>query len=695
MERRRFLKGLGVGAAGVVVSDSSATANIVHPHGMASASFQINIDHSTGGLRSLSHPLDVAKMNWTSSPENAPWREYGLLWGLGYADVGEGLMQRAWWGSPVQIEIATRHMNAIYVVGDLEVTVTRELESHAFSESYRFRNTGKNPLPMSVRDHLGVGIVMPFDDHYTSSQDVQERRAHTHIWCGGASSWVAALRMGGRAPHLGLVVTKGALEAYSVMDRNQTTGSNTRGTFLLHPAIPELKPGETYTIAWTSFWHTGWDDFFARAQNLSDQFVSFDAPHLTAFIGETLPVRFEGRQVRNAHFDRPVPFAPTKPGETALTLHYGDGLTTKVVVNASLPLDELIGRRATFISTRQQVNDPSDPLDGAYLVYDNQLDALVRKDWGSDRNEARERVGMGVLLARWQRKTKGVNQGIQTSLERYYTFVSTKLQNPDGYVRDGLTSSRTRLYNWPWVAQLHLEMARLSGSADSLARFVTTIENFYAHGGMRFYAIGLPVLDGLTTLKASGRTSDYQRLLDLFIQHGHQLTKNGVNYPASEVNFEQAIVAPPTILFFELYLITQDAQWLEAGKQQLALLELFNGRQPDHHVNEVAIRHWDDYWFGKSRMWGDTQPHYWSTLTAIAYALYGRISNKTDYMHRADTVIRHNLSLFTPEGRGSAAFVYPASVNGQGAHFYDAYANDQDWALVHALQVGEINSSFA
>ncbi len=581
-------------------------------------------------------------------------------------------------------------MIARYELGDLQIEVTRRLVDDEFNEIYLFRNNGHAALPFGGSDDLGVAIVLPFNDHYTSSKDVLEHRAHTHIWCGGASSWVATLRMGGRAPHLGLVVTHGAFQAYSVVDRNQTTSSDTRGTFLFHPAVSELKPGESCAVGWTCFWHSGWDDFFAQAEKRSPQFVRFDAPHLTAFVGEPLPISFSGALTANASFDVSMPFVAAKPGESTLRLSYGDGLTTKVVVNAVPPLDELIRARVHFIGRKQQVNAPGDPLDGAYLVYDNQLECLVRHDWGSDHNEARERVGMGVLLARWQRRAQEPNDEITASLDRYYAFVSKQLQTPEGYVKNGLNSTKTRLYNWPWVAEFHLEMARLTGSNDSLSRFVTTIDNFYALGGVHFYAIGIPVAEALAALQAAGRADDFTRLSKLFSQHGAKIAANGTDYPAHEVNFEQSIVAPAAILLFELYRATGDATWFDAGKKQLEILELFNGRQPDHHLHEIAIRHWDGYWFGKSRMWGDTQPHYWSTLTALAFAHYARITGNQVYAARAETIIRNNLSLFTPDGRGSAAFLYPASVNGQEAHFYDAYANDQDWALVHALRIAEI-----
>jgi len=34
----------------------------------------------------------------------------------------------------------------------------------------------------------------------------------------------------------------------------------------------------------------------------------------------------------------------------------------------------------------------------------------------------------------------------------------------------------------------------------------------------------------------------------------------------------------------------------------MPLLEAFAGQQPDSRLNEISIRHWDDYWFGKIRV---------------------------------------------------------------------------------------------
>ncbi|MEZ3487682.1 MAG: hypothetical protein K1W22_14165 [Lachnospiraceae bacterium] len=44
------------------------------------------------------------------------------------------------------------------------------------------------------------------------------------------------------------------------------------------------------------------------------------------------------------------------------------------------------------------------------------------------------------------------------------------------------------------------------------------------------------------------------------------------------------------------------------------------------------------------------------------------------------------LGLFREDGSASCAMVYPMSVNGKEASFYDPWANDQDWGLYFNLK---------
>lgn len=161
--------------------------------------------------------------------------------------------------------------------------------------------------------------------------------------------------------------------------------------------------------------------------------------------------------------------------------------------------------------------------------------------------------------------------------------------------------------------------------------------------------------------------------------------KNGLNYPKSEVNYEQSIVGPSIILPKEMYLLTQESCYLEAVKEYMPVLEAFEGEQPSYHYNHIAIRHWDGYWFGKKEFWGDTFPHYWSTLSGYAYYLYALATGDVSYKEKAGHVVRNSLCLFFEDGKASCAYLSPDKVNGVSARFYDSYANDQDWALVYYL----------
>ncbi|PLB52097.1 hypothetical protein P170DRAFT_349559 [Aspergillus steynii IBT 23096] len=654
-------------------------------------------------------------MSWISVPRNAPWQPQGSHWGLGYASVGS--LKRMYWSEPT-ISASDRTVTTTYQAESLKLTVTREVKDFAsFEECYAFTNTGDAPLKLNGGGTNSLAIYAPFNDHYTNTTDVLEHRAHAHIWAsGGSSSWVKMTRMGLRGPHLGLVLTEGKLAGYSVESRDTVTSSNTRGVFLLHPDLPELGPQETSKVCWSMFWHHDWEDFFRRGSERSKQLVHVEVSPLTAFLGEDVNVTISQGSWNEASLDG-VRLSPagngsiyktsipaSKLGERKLTLTTGDGTdqhNSTIVLNTVSSLEKIIQKRTKFIANNQHLSTsfPDPHKAGAFVVYDNQMNAPVTFDTASDRNTARERIGMGVLFARWVQRTNDTQ--LLGSLRIYYNYVINHLQDSSGYVYNrpiGSATESKRLYNWPWVMQLHLNMAKIDNSpitsqnnytATPRQRLLDTIESFYSEGGVDLYAINLPIYEGLTYLRSAADNKTYNRVHHLFTTHGANIARLGPNYPAFEVNYEQSIIAPAATILLELHRITNNTAWLDAAKPHFERLVAFGGRQPDHHLYDVAIRHWDGYWFGKDRMWGDTFPHYWSTLTAIAMHHYAKAMGETSYERRAEGIFRSNLVLFTDEGRGHCAFVYPTSVNGRKGHYNDPYANDQDWALANWLQVLE------
>ena len=106
-------------------------------------------------------------------------------------------------------------------------------EGDCIDTKIRLKNISGKPY---FSDNDSIGIAFPLQDRYESSEVCLTSRCHTHLFCGGEVSYIMALRMGGEAPHLGMVLTGGAF---------------------LHPCAMEWETGETKRI----FPHQGKAEF--------------------------------------------------------------------------------------------------------------------------------------------------------------------------------------------------------------------------------------------------------------------------------------------------------------------------------------------------------------------------------------------------------------------------------------------------
>ncbi len=666
--------------------------------------WRLQMDPATGAIVHIENPADPLHMNWLRSaghwertkwtPDNAPEAvPVEGFWGLVETSQTGALH------APELRKISDTAWEAVYVGSSLTVTIRRELAADGtLSETYAFKNTSALALDFPLGS---IAIAAPLFDQYPDAQRSLSDRCHVHIWAGGSSAWINATRMSGEGPHLGLVLTAGSLDAYS--QRGGTISD--RGTLLLHPGAMTIPRGETRTLAWKLFWHKGWDDFFAKLA-ATEGFVRLSAARYTVTAGEPLAFTADAATpLEKAQLlvnGRPVPFhisgnhltadIPTdKPGELLVEL-VANNRTSRLRANAIAPADALLDARIRFIVKNQQRIAPGDPLDGAYLAFDNDTGKQIY-DTSNDHNAGRERMAMGVLGALYLPlcKDDAFKADLQASLARYAAFVARELEDDTGVVYNNIGHQKyERLYNYPWAAQLHLDLYRATGDTQQLDRAVRVLRMFYQRGGTRYYAIGIPVVAILSALDDAKRPDEKAELLALFRAHADVIAKNGRNYPPFEVNYEQSIVAPAVQLLTEVYLATGDKAYLDAAGQQMPFLEAFAGRQPDFHLYEVPLRHWDDYWFGKLKLYGDTMPHYWSTLNATAYAYYAKATRDPSWLPRADAILAANLSLFTPDGRASCAHLYPLTSNARPAAQNDPWANDQDWALVNLLTVRTI-----
>lgn len=655
------------------------------------------VDPKTGALMELSLPGDTA-MNWIMRADGSQyeWVDARYGWGLGqFFTKGT----EKFWEIPVKVWTSGEGMSAVYQVDGIEINVSRSWNKEGnLKETYRFTNTSDEKAELS-----DIAINTPFNDNYPDARTCYEARCNAHLWDGEDDAYVFCTRMSGAEGGLGLVLQEGAIDGYEVRERSSQTGSsNFRGVIQLNPRDKVLNPGESYTVSWLIFPASDWNDFQTKA--IANGLVMAQADSYVAEVGDTLSVSFRSNQLTlkgrlllngkevaivsgaDIHYTTTV----QAPGEQVFTLLYNeDKKRTRVECLGISDYDTLVNRRCQFIARHQQFNKPGDPREGAFIVYDNETESLyVNGETGrarSDCDEARERVCMGILLARQYQRTS--DPELMHALEKYVKFVR-RIQMAD-YKTFSTPDfkSKHRGYNYPWVADFWFTMFQVTGDRKYLKDGYGTLRALVRHFKHGFYCINIPTY-GYTLLKDNGFTAEADTLLADFKAMADTFYENGPYYPTSEVNYEQSIVAPSIIHLLNVYLLTGDNKYLQGAESQLPLLESFGGRQPSYHLNEIAIRHWDGYWFGKDQVWGDTFPHYWSTLTGVAYRLYAKATGKQEYAERAMNIFRNNLCLFTEDGRGSCAYVYPQKVNGKKAHFYDPFANDQDWAMVFWLEYG-------
>ncbi len=651
--------------------------------------FDLVFDKESGGIVSIKNCNDTHAMNWCS--EDSPWglircTKRDSVYGLGRDNRKE--MQL------VRFEEKTDGAISVYSNDMVSVTVTRSFaESGNLVEEFTVTNIQDQDVFLG-QDNFG--IVVPLNDRYTSADQCMTQNCNAHIWCGKNITYVNALKMGPSEYNLGLVLTKGSMDSYRV----DGCCSNNRGIFTLNSSFFTLEPGESHSIAWELFWHKGKEDFQALMQAYPGM-IWVDAKHYTLFEGEEISfsvsgcVQLESLQIVCRGRELPfclkdgkgvVAYKPEEKGIYRFEISCGE-ITTYAEFLVTEPLETLVEKRLDFIVEKQQFLKESSSLYGAFLIYDNRDGHMVFDGEINDHNACRERVGMGILLAKYLQTHQ--NKNYEKALSLYLEFIKREIYDEEtGEVFDHIhrKNKRIRLYNAPWIMMLFAEVYLLTGDCYYTNQIVKIADWFYNNDGGRFYPNAVSFHKLISVLKQDNH-KETDRVLEMFRKHADYMVALGTAYPKHEVNYEQTIVAPAATLVGGMGLLTGEEQYTRAAGKHIEVLERFDGNQPSYFLNEIPIRYWDDFWFGKGLCFGDTFPHYWSCLTADSFYVYYRLTQDARYLEKCEACIRNCLCLFNEKGEGSAAHVYPYRVNDKAGQFYDDWANDQDFALYYALEL--------
>ena len=402
----------------------------------------------------IEHLGDKHKMNWVfnSDDDKLTWQKPEQDWGLGKYDApGLGIRDEKWTAIATPV-ITGSKSTLVYKTRCLDVRVERQPVGRDYLETYTFVNTTGKRLSVT-----GLDIYTPYNDNYPDAKIAATTRCNAHVWPGIHSSYVNAIRMNGEGPHLGLVFTKGAMQAYSIDNRDRHkdvpfaySASNSRGVITLNIVPFVLEPKGSYTVQWKLFWHNGWDAFFNKA--IAEGFVKLGTDRYVISKNEKLKINIEANPAAGIK-NKNIAISGNSLGEHTYKVFYDRGrkstLLNYLVISSP---QNLIDQRVRFIVERQQMNDPKDNRYGAYMVYDNDADTIFtdikRSVAPSDKDEGRERLGMGVLIAKWLQTHQ--DEATKNSLMRYVRFVREKLQTPDYKLYSTVDhKSRHRGYNYP------------------------------------------------------------------------------------------------------------------------------------------------------------------------------------------------------------------------------------------------------
>ncbi|MFI6679213.1 hypothetical protein [Kribbella sp. NPDC050470] len=635
-----------------------------------------------GGPVAFEHPADPGRI-YLLDETRETWHGPDHFWGTGFVITpqGSGRWQTVagidWSHDSVTVRHAPRP--------DLDLTVVRRVAGDRFTESYTWSNLGAEAI-----DLTGLAINLPIRDVYDGAASALAQSCHAHVFTGGAWSWVLAEPMSATPPLLGVIVREGGLWAYSIESRNRNTSSDVRGHIVVHPTdharnpeafggqpILSLAPGASYTLAWEIGWFDSREDFISATD------APAVLPELTAPVGSAVPVALaEGTKLL------------AEPTADVHGVQYveleRDGRRSRTAVALLAPVRELVEARVERILADHRPIERPEPERFAFLPVDTRTRLRQTENAWPDWTDGAERVGMAVLLQQARMRGWGDAAAIDEALHGYARLARERFIQPDGSIHRSSKPGNEplRLYNTPWVAHFFADQFALFGDTADLDLAASLLESSYALGTADHLSIGHPeaVVAVAAALEDKGDANRANALRAALLDHAHRFVALGTDLPAHEVKYEQSMVAPLVSLLAISYDLQPDDRALAALRTAVGWLRAFGGPQPHVRLRDVGIRHWDGYWFGGDRQWGDTFPHYWSVLTAIALRQLPAVLRTAENQRAAAGIFAANLVDFTTDGDATCAFLMPSCVDGRPAHRPDPLANDQDWALALLLR---------
>jgi len=660
--------------------------------------FTVTIDAQTGATTGIF--CKGIPHNWIL--EDADW---GLIAGFSTKTVSE-----------VSGKVLVKMEKKRPIIAEIE----KRMEKQCYVEKYTIRNDDVAEYFLTKEC---FGIPFPYNCLYTPGQDILNKCCISHVWCGGDCSWIYSVRCHGDSPYLVMKVTAGSIEDYSISyDISRTTnGSFYRGVIVMHPKACIIAQGET------KCWEFQYQFTKEKPEEMTlteKNEIRLSASKYSVQKNEQFIVRFESntpwKTLKLSCDGKELPYTLNENcavsvcsfesvGERKIIAE-ADGRKTWIRVQVILPVSEILQRRAEFIVEKQQYRHDGSRLDGAYLIYDSETDSMYFDEEYPDHNAARERLAMGIIVCKALQakydKTK------MDSLRLHRAFIEREMFDQDtGLVYNQIARDNTkkRIFNFPWFSTYYLEWYELTGEKQCIINSANILLHFFELTDCTKDAQCMEVVRICEALKKEGMDELRRSLKEKFLRYADQIQYGKANMENITHIMETSYVSehPNDRICYlsQAYLLEAKDEYRHKAEDQFVKTKAFFARQPDFHLNCINVRYWDRYWFGKHRSYGDLFPHYWSSLAGWGMMWFYRAFGNREARILAEHNLTGNLCIYNEDGFASNNYLYPYKVEqyssktdnpkpylNPGIFYgknYDAWANDQDWALYYALLLDE------
>ena len=584
-------------------------------------------------------------------------------------------------------------------------TVEKRLIDNVYQERYVFTNHTNFDFFINQET---FGIHFSFNSIYKKAENPV---CMAHVWAGADVCWVVAKKITDAKEKLVIRLTEGSISDYSICreiigEKEDSTGC--RGDIVLNPTPCSVSAGES--VAYTFIY-----DFTDKNEidylEEQDGFVSVKADCITQYICEliTVTVKYNGKidsyKILVDGEEQPCTlqsnqivccYIADSLGEKKFDV-YINGKHTYLFANVIPPLEQILEKRAYFIAEKQQFHKEGSSLDGAYLIYDNQTKTQYYSSSFDDHNAGRERIAMGCIVLK-QLRTR-YDEKLMQSITKHRAFIERELfdaQTAMVYNKEGRNNCWRRIYNDPWFALYFLEWYLLTNEKQNLEYAGKILLNYYKDDKNHQDSQLIHIPRFCEYLEKENLLDLKERLIACFMEYiDSQINNNGEIYSQEVCVLSHEPYNNKSIYFSHAYQLKKDELYLLYANMYKNHSEVYYSYQPDFHMNMISTRFWDDFWFGKYRLYGDTYPHYWSSQTGIMFAEYERafgVDCKAEY----ENIFKNNLCVYTSDGSAFNNYLYPYKItiidNAQadylrpktGTYYgkkYEVFANDQDWSL--------------